>query len=159
MMQIQPFNTEDANVRSNVKHIMFVAPVKHLTDDEVLSTLRLIQLQSLLSEGRFNQIVIHRNDKRLELCDDMDRFLAMLIDCHLREVLLTTKRCRMLFGNTVYHWRKIARKCPLTDVASAISECSSGYFGRGWILAPNICTLRKWIITNSNNPEIRNLKL
>lgn len=159
MKQIAPFNPEDPEVQENVKHIMWVAPVRHLTEDEVLSTLRLIQLQALLSEGRYNQIVIHRNDKRLELCDDMDRFLAMLIDCHLREVLLTTKRCRMLFGNTVYHWRKIAHKSALTDVASAVSECSSGYYGRGWVLAANIFTLRKWIITNSNNREIRNLKL
>lgn len=161
MTQIKPFNPEDADVQENVRHIMYVAPVKNLTEDEVLSTLRLIQLQLLLA-GEYNDwqyICIHRNDKRLELCNDTDRFMAMLIECHLREVLLTTKRCRNLFGGTVYYWRKIARKCPLTDVASALSECSSGYFGRGWILAPNICTLRKWIITNSNNPEIKNLKL
>lgn len=161
MIQIQPFNPEDADVQKNVKHIMETAPVKHLTEDEVLSTLRLVQLQSLLV-GEYNDwqyICIHRNDKRLELCDDTDRFMAMLIECHLREVLLFSGRCRNLFGGTVYHWRKIARKSSLVSVASAISECGAGYYGRGWELAPNIYTLRKWIITNSNNPEIKNLKL
>ena len=45
MIQITPFSPENPDVQENVKHIMWVAPVRHLTEDEVLSTLRLVQLQ------------------------------------------------------------------------------------------------------------------
>lgn len=159
MTQIRPFNPEDPDVQANVARIMMQAPVRNLTEAEVLATLRLLQLTVLLSNDYDRYTVcIHRNDKRLELCDDCDRFLALLIDCDGREVILGTKRCRSCFGGTVYHWRKIARKCPITDTASAVSDCSSGYYGRGWIIAPHIQTLRRWIICNSTNPEIRKLK-
>ena len=144
MTQILPFNPEGH--QSEIDLIMEAAPVKNLTPDEALTTLRLLELQKFLSQGRYNEIVIHRNDKRLELLDDKDRFLAMLADCDRRDVLLFSGRCRSLFGGSVYHWRNIARKCPITAVASAISECGSGYYGRGWEIAPHICTLRKWII-------------
>lgn len=164
MTQIKPFDPQDPEVRSNLDHILKVAPVKNLSEDEVLTTLRLLQLQAALRTPNHtqyyrDQVIVHQHDPRLELCDDQDRFLAMLLDCDMREVILGTKRCRRLFGGTVYHWRRIAHKCPITETASAISECSSGYFGRGWIIAPNICTLRRWIINNSTNPEIRSLKV
>jgi len=164
MTQIQPFNPEDPEIQSNVAYILMAAPVKNLTEQEVLTTLRLLQLQVLLRQPNYNCywtdiVVVHRNDPRLELCDDSDRFLAMLIDCDLRDVLLCTKRCRMLFGGTTYHWRKIGRTMPITDTASALSECSSGYYGRGWVIAPHICTLRKWIIEHSNNEQIRSLRV
>ena len=164
MTQIQPFTPWDKDIQSNKEYIMMTAPVKNLTEEEVLITLRLLQLQVLLGEENRqgywrDMVVIHRNDPRLALLDDKEKFLAMLIDCDLRDVLLTSKRCRSLFGGTVYHWRKIGRTCPVTETASAISECSSGYYGRGWIIAPHICTLRKWIIAHSNNEQIRKLKV
>lgn len=164
MTQIQPFNPEDPEIQSNVAYILMLAPIKNLTEDEVKATIRLLQLQYHLRVPNRNGyvrdvVVVHRNDPRLELCDDNDRFLAMLIDCDLRDVLLGTKRCRSCFGGSVYHWRKIARKCPVTDTASAISDCSSGYYGRGWVIAPHICTLRKWIISNSTDELTRSIKV
>lgn len=140
----------DPRIREKIDRIMAAAPVKNLTEDEVLTTLRLIEITEALYEGRYNQIVVHRHDKRLELCDDNDRFLAMLADCDAREVLLFTGRCRSLFGGTVYHWRRIAHKCPITSVASAVSEFGSGYYGRGWEIAPHIVRLRRWIIEEYN---------
>lgn len=165
MIQIQPFNAQDPEILSNMEYIKMKAPIKNLTDDEVLLTLRLLQLQVLLRVPNRNGwcrdvVVVHRHDPRLELLDDNDRFLAMLIDCDLRDVLLTSKRCRMLFGGTVYHWRKIGRTCPITDVASALSEFGDGgYYGRGWVIAPHIRNLRKWIIEHSDNEQIKNLKV
>lgn len=160
MIQIQPFNPEDPEIQSNVAYILMAAPIRNLTEQEVQTTLRLLQLHVLLQGDYRGEVVVHRNDARLELCDDSDRFLAMLLDCDLRDVLLGTKRCRSCFGGTVYHWRRIARKCPITDTASALSEYGDGgYYGRGWVIAPHICTLRKWIINNSNNTEIRSLKV
>lgn len=157
MTQIQPFNPTDPEILSMVEYIMEHKPVKNLNKDEVLTTLRLIEIQKALKEGRYSQIVVHRNDKRLELLDDNDKFLAMLADCDKRDVLLFSGRCRSLFGGSVYHWRNIARKCPITAVASAVSECGSGYYGRGWEIAPHICTLRKWIIEHIE--EYKSLKV
>lgn len=164
MTQIQPFMLWDPEILSNMEYIKMKAPIKNLTDEEVLLTLRLLQLQALLKQPNRNGyvrdvVVIHQYDPRLELLDDKEKFLAMLIDCDLRDVLLTSKRCRRLFGGTVYHWRKIGRTCPITETASAISECYSGYFGRGWVIAPHIRNLRKWIIDHSDNEQIRNLKV
>lgn len=158
MRCIQPFNPWDAERLQVMNNIILAHPVSHLTQDEVLTTLRLMELQAQLLEGRYNDIVVHRNDKRLELCDDKDRFLALLADCDRRDVLLFSGHCRSLFGGTVYHWRKIARTCPITDVASAISECGAGYYGRGWEIAPHIARLRKWIIDNIDYSLINKLK-
>ena len=155
MTQILQFNPADPNIQDECKRILEAAPSKNLTPEEVLTTLRLIELQQFLSQGRYNEIVIHKNDKRLELCDDNDRFLAMLADCDARGVLLFSRRCRSLFGGTVYHWRNIGRKCPITAVASAISECGSGYYGRGWEIAPHIVRLRKWILENIRNNNLK----
>ena len=33
MTQIEPFNPWDTEIQSNLKHIMFAAPVKNLTED------------------------------------------------------------------------------------------------------------------------------
>ena len=155
MKQVQPFNPWDTEIVSKINQIMEAHPVNNLTQDEVLTTLRLMQLQKELSEGRYNQICIHKNDKRLELCEDTDRFLAMLADADARDVLLFSGRCRALFGGSIYHWRNIGRKCPITAVASAISECGSGYYGRGWEIAPHIKRLINWININLkvNNNE------
>ena len=151
MTQIEPFDPWRSDVLSMMNHIILAHPVSNLTQDEVLTTLRLIELKKFLNEGRYDQVCIHKNDKRLELCDDNDKFLAMLADCDARGVLLFSGRCRSLFGGTVYHWRNIGRKCPITAVASAISECGSGYYGRGWEIAPHIVRLREWIIDNILN--------
>lgn len=145
--------------KAEVNRIMEARPIMNLTEDEVITTLRLLELEAFLSEGRYNQVVVHRNDSRLEMCDDNDRFLAMLIDCYKRDVILGTKRCRSCFGGTVYHWRKIAHKCPITDVASAVSECGSGYYGRGWIIAAHIERLRTYILETSSYSKIQKLKV
>jgi len=144
--------------KAEVQRIMEAKPVNNLTEDEVVTTLRFLELKASLSEGRYIQVVVHRNDPRLELCDDNDRFLALLADCDSREVLLGTKRCRSIFGGTVYHWRKIGHKCPITDVASALSECSSGYYGRGWVIAPHIEMLISYILETSTYARIQKLK-
>lgn len=149
---------EGDEFKAEVDRILEAKPVKNLTEDEVVTTLRLMELEAELSEGRYNQIVIHRNDQRLDLCEDNDKFLALLADCDRRDVLLFTGRCRKIFGGTVYHWRNIAHKCPITSVASAISECGQGYYGRGWEIAPHIQTLRKWIIQTSKYSRILKLK-
>lgn len=155
MKQVQPFNPWDTEIVSKMNKIIEARPISNLTQDEVLTTLRFLELKEFLSEGRYNQIVIHRNDKRLELCEDTDRFLAMLADADARDVLLFSGRCRSLFGGSIYRWRNIGRKCPITAVASAISECGSGYYGRGWEIAPHIERLIKWININLkvNNNE------
>jgi hypothetical protein len=145
MKQILPFNPEGH--QSEIDLIMKASPVKNLTPEEVLTTMRLIELQAFLAEGRYNQIVVHKNDKRLELCDDNDRFLAMLADCDARDVLLFSGRCRALFG----------RKNPITAVSSAVSECGSGYYGRGWEIAPHIQRLRKFMIEIDIRQEVRKL--
>lgn len=157
MKQITPFDPDKVH-QPEIDLIISTAPVKNLTKDEVVTTMRLIELHAFLAAGRYNEVVIHRNDKRLELCDDKDKFLAMLVDCGKRDVLLFSGRCRSLFGGTVYHWRNIGRKCPITSVASAISECGTGYYGRGWEIAPHIKRLRKHIIELSIRPEIQKLK-
>lgn len=146
MKQIQPFDANSVSVQKNINRIMIAATLRNLTYKEIVTTLRMLDLHKELSVNDYGEVVVHRNDKRLELLPDEDKFLALLIDCDKREVLLGTKRCRSCFGGTVYHWRNIARKCAITSVASAISECGSGYYGRGWEIAPHICTLRKWII-------------
>ena len=158
MIQIKPFNPEDPEIRSNVAHILMCKPVKNLTEAEVLTTLRLLQLHCMLKDGEYRYICVCINDKRLELLPDEDKFLAVLLDCDLREVLMNTKSLIRRFGGTAYHWRKIARQCPITDTASAVSECGTGYYGRGWLIAPHICTLRRWIIQHSDNPEINSLR-
>jgi len=156
MTKIQPFRPESPEVLAEYDRIMAAKPVKNLTFDEVLTTLRYLELKSFLAEGRYKQIVVHKNDKRLELCDDNDRFLALLADCDSRDVLLFSGRCRSLFGGSVYHWRNIGRKCPITDVSSAISECGTGYYGRGWEIAPHIKTLIRWINNYNNNINNKN---
>lgn len=161
---ILPFNREvwmadGDEFKAEVERILEAKPVKNLTEDEVITTLRLLELEAGLSEGSYNQLVVHRKDPRLEMCDDTDKFLAMLADCDKRDVLLFTGRCRSLFGGSVYHWRNIAHKCPITSVASAISECGQGYYGRGWEIAPHISRLCKFILDTSNYSKIQKLKI
>lgn len=147
MTQILGFNPADPNFQHEITNILDKTPIKNLTYEEVCTTLRLIEIQEAL-QNSYGEVIVNKNDKRLKLCDDNDRFLALLADCDAREVLLFSGRCRSLFGGSVYHWRNIARKCPITAVASAISECGSGYYGRGWEIAPHIKRLIKWISEN-----------
>lgn len=157
MRQIEPFNPQDPLIQANVEHIMKHAPVKNLTREEVLITLRLIQLEVQLRDEH-GYVSVFYNDRRLEKCDDTDKFLAMLLDRNSIEYLLGTRFCMDHFGGTRYHWQKIGRTSPITTTASAVSDCSNGYYGRGWIIAPHIMTLRNWIIMNSDNEEISKLK-
>ena len=154
MKQIEPFDPDKVS-QSAIDLIIKTAGVKNLTREEVLTTMRLIDLHAFLAEGRYNEVVVHRKDNRLALCDDKDKFLAMLADADARDVLLFSGRCRALFGGSIYHWRNIGRKCPITAVASAISESGSGYYGRGWEIAPHIKRLINWININLkvNNNE------
>ena len=129
-----------------VDRTMAAKPIMNLTEDEVIITLRFLELKKFLQEGRWDDIVVSKNDKRLELCDDKDKFLAMLADCDKRDYILNTKRCRRLFGGTPYYWRKIAHQCPIITVASALSENGDGgYYGKGWVVAAHINTLIEWI--------------
>ena len=79
----------------------------------------------------------------------------------MRGTILTSKRCRYCFGQTQYYWRKVAGRCVIITTASVMENAEYGgrYFGRGWKLAPNIITLRRWIVSNSQNPDINKLKV
>ena len=48
MTTIAPFNPEAEDIKRSVKQIMKHAPIQHLTEDEVLTTIRLLQLEVLL---------------------------------------------------------------------------------------------------------------
>lgn len=150
---IAPFNPQDAEVRANVQRIIDAAPVKNLTEDEVLQTLRLVQLERLLRDDKRTSrfaVTVYQDDQRLMACSDEDKFLALLLDADCRKTLLMSKRCRYCFGQTPYYWRKIASQCVLVAVSSNMVDADNGgrYYGRGWVLAPNIVTLRRWIEEN-----------
>ena len=159
MTTLAKFDPDSEGNRRSIAHILEHAPVMHLTLREVISTLRLIRLQSCLADRQYQDIYVHNNDVRLQYCDDTDRFLALLLECDQRSLILGTKRCRLRFGGSPYHWRKIARDCEIVTTASAVSDSGTGYYGRGWVLAPNIVTLRKWIVATTENPEIKRLKV
>lgn len=161
---IPPFQPQSEEVRANVARIMEAAPVQNLTEDEVLQTLRLLQLHSLLLDEqrtRHHSVTIYQDDVRLQTASADDRFLALLLDADVRGTILTSKRCRYCFGQTQYYWRKVAGRCVITTTASIMENAEYGgrYFGRGWKLAPNIITLRRWIVSNSQNPDINKLKV
>ena len=83
----------------------------------------------------------------------------MLIDWEMRELLLCTKDLVRKFQGTGYHWRKVAKDCPVTSVASALSQDGDpGYRGRGWQVAPHICTLIRWIVQHTDNEDIKLLR-
>ncbi len=161
---IPPFDPSSEEIKSNVARIMEAAPVMNLTEDEVLQTLRLLQLHVLLLDEhrttRFS-VTVYQEDQRLINCDADDRFLALLLDADVRGLLLTSKRCRYSFGGTQYSWRKVASRCCIVTTASMTMEAEYGgkYLGRGWKLAPNIVTLRRWIVENSTNEDIKKLNI
>ena len=155
---LKKFDPDTEAMRRSVDHILNNAPVANLTLREVISTLRLIRLHASLADRQYGDVYVHNNDERLQDCDDTDRFLALLLECEQRDMLLGTRRCRIRFGGTPYHWRKIARDCEIVTTESSVSE-DGGYYGRGWVLAPNIVTLRKWIVATTQNPDIKRLKV
>lgn len=155
---IPPFDRTDEGIKRSLAYIMEHAPVANLTPEEVLSTIRLIRLHTYLADSQYQDVYVHNNDVRLQLCDDTDRFMALLLECEQRDQLLGTKRCRLRFGGSAYHWRKIARDSCIVTTESSVSE-DGGYYGRGWVLAPHIVTLRKWIHQTSQNPDIKRLKI
>ena len=170
---IPPFQPQSEEVRANVARIMEAAPVQNLTEDEVLQTLRLLQLHSLLldeARTQHHSVTVYQDDVRLQTASADDRFLALLLDADVRGTILTSKRCRYCFGQTQYYWRKVAGRCVIITTASGMENAVYGglmknadyggrYFGRGWKLAPNIVTLRRWIVSNSQNPDINKLKV
>ena len=158
MKQLSRFDKTSESVKRSLSHILANAPVINLTEDEVISTLRLVRLHAFLADRQHQDVYVHNNDVRLQNCDDTDRFLALLLECEQRDQLLGTKRCRLRFGGTTYHWRKIARECEIVITESSVSE-DGGYFGRGWVLAPNIATLRRWIVATTQNADIKRLKV
>lgn len=152
------FDPDTEGNRRSIAHILEHAPVMHLTLREVISTLRLIRLHVSLADRRYGDVYVRNDDKRLQYCDDTDKFLALLLECEQCHQLLGTKRCCLRFGGTPYHWRKIAHDCEIVTTESSVSE-DGGYYGRGWVLAPNIVTLRKWIVATTQNPDIKRLKV
>lgn len=110
--------------------------VKNLSDKEITATVRMLELRDQYS---YHQL--WEKDPDIQQLTDEEKFALTLKAQDSCDYLLTTKTLIHLFGGTKYHWRKIGRNSPLTETASAISECSSGYYGRGWIIAPHIHTL------------------
>jgi hypothetical protein len=162
MTPLAKFDPDTEAMRRSIDHILEHAPVMHLTLREVISTLRLIRLHAYLADRQYSDVYVHNNDVRLQYCDDTDKFLALLLECEQRDQLLGTKRCRLRFGGSPYHWRNIARDCEIVTTSSVPGGSAAGinaYYGRGWRLAPNIVTLRKWIVATTENPDIKRLKL
>lgn len=161
---IPPFNPQSKEVQDNVKRIMDAEPVMHLTEEEVLQTLRLLQLHvALFDENRATHfsVSVYQEDHRLQSCSPEDKFMALLLDADVRGVIFTTKRCRYCFGQTQYYWLKIARKSSLITTSSVMAEGDYGdrFYGKGWVVSPNIKTLRRWIVENSDNEDIKKLKV
>lgn len=155
---LAPFDRTSDGCKRSIAYILENAPILHLTAEEVVSTLRLIRVHAYLADKQYNDVYVHNNDRRLQQCDDVDRFLALILECEQRDQLLGTKRCRLRFGGTPYHWRKVAKDTHIVVASSAVSE-DGGYYGRGWELAPHIVSLRKWIHATTENPDIKRLKI
>ena len=95
---IPPFDRTSEAVKRSLAHILEHAPVLNLTHQEALSTLRLIRLHAYLADRQYQDVYVHNDDERLSQCDDTDRFLALLLECDQRNLLLGTRRCRLRFG-------------------------------------------------------------
>lgn len=146
MTKIPPFKPH----QPLIDMIMECKPVQNLTEEEVKETLRLEELYDLLKDDNRSEhfaVTVWQDDQRLEDCSDEDKFKAMLLDTDCRKTILTSKRCIYCFGGSTYRWRKIARNSVLTTTKSVTVEAEYGgrYLGTGWVIAPNIVTLRKFI--------------
>lgn len=147
---IPAFDPYSQEIVAMVNAIRHLEPVAHLRYEEVVQTLRLIQLeQALKDEKRTSHfsVTIYQADKRLGNLSDDDKFLALLLDADCRNSILTSKRCRYCFGGTAYSWRKVAGRCELIEARSATVEGEYGgrYLGRGWCITPYIKTLKGWM--------------
>lgn len=150
---ITPFNANSKEVLEKVFDVLVLAPVKNLTEQEAIWTLRLIDMErQLTDEKRISRhaVTVWQDDSRLLEASADDKFLALLLDADCRQVLLNSKRCHYCFGHPQYYWLQVAKRCPIIVTKSATLEGEYGgrFLGRGWVIAPHIQTLRKWIINN-----------
>lgn len=162
-MTIPPFNPGNEDIKNSVRYILYHAPIQNLTEEEVLTTLRLLQLEILLQSSKLSRysVTIYQDDERLQNLTDDDRLLAMLLHCRCRSnLLLQYKLLRWAFGQTDYHWRKVIKRCPIIDTVSqtVAGQYGGRYLGKGWVIAKHIQSLRIWIIENSKNEEYQKLK-
>lgn len=147
-MTITPFlKKDDPQTIKLVGIIMKMKPIQNLTEEEVITAMKLWRLEYMLRKDETYPVTIYQNDRRLELLTDEDRFLAALLDTDCRDTLLTYKRLHYLFGGTEGFWRKIVKNSVAIDVRSKMVEGGHGgrYLGRGWVIAPNIRSLVNWI--------------
>lgn len=163
MIVYPPFNPEAEDIKRSVKHIMEHAPIQHLTEEEVLTTIRLLQLEVWLQSSKLSRysVTIYQDDERLQSLTDDDRLLAMLLHCRCRSnLLLQYKLLRWAFGQTDYYWRKVIKRCPIIDTVSqtVAGQYGGRYLGKGWVIAKHIQSLRIWIIQHSNKEEYKQLK-
>ena len=161
-MNIPPFDPE--TVKYTAQYILDNAPIQNLTEEEVLTTIRLLQLEVLLQSSKLSRysVTIYQDDERLQSLTDDDRLLAMLLHCRCRSnLLLQYKLLRWAFGQTDYHWRKVIKRCPIIDTVSQTIAGQYGgrYLGKGWVIAQHIQSLRAWIIQGSTKEEYRQLKV
>lgn len=159
MSKVIPFDAERPEVRSWIDFIMIRKPIQNLTEDEVVTTLRLQHLyyQMRDSDAVFD-VTVYQNDNRLEDLTDEELFLAALLDTNCRGLLLGFKRLHYCFGGNEGRWRKIVKACPIIKTQSRMEHAGGGrYYGKGWVIAPHIVTLRKWLFENVGNIEERNI--
>ena len=161
-MKIPPFNPTDKDIVNSLRYILHNAPVQNLTEEEVLTTLRLMQLEIMLQDTERSKyrVTIYSDDARLQDVTDDDRFLAALLHTFYRGEMLQHKHLRYFYGNTYCHWRKIMKRCVIIETVSQTIEGKYGgsFLGKGWVIAKHIKTLRNWIIENSKNEEFKKLK-
>ena len=152
-MKFEPRIINALDVIPIINKVVDAKPVAHLEYDEIVQTIRLMQLeQALTDEERTSHfaVTVYQDDQRLEGLTDDDKFLALLLDADCRGTILTSKRCAYCFGGKAYYWRKVAGRCEIIDTKSATLEGEYGgrYLGRGWVIAPYIQRLRKWMKEN-----------
>lgn len=149
MKRVRPFDPQSEEVRQMVSHVLGHAPVQHLTEEEVICTLRLLQLRDDLHDTERSRyaVTLYRDDERLEGCTRDVMFLALLLDADSRDTLLMSKKCMYTFGLSIHRWRTAAKECPICTTASATVVGSQGgyYLGKGWKIAPHIKRLINWI--------------
>ena len=164
MTTIPPFNPEAEDIKRSVRYILDNAPIQHLTEEEVLTTIRLLQLEVWLQSSKLSRysVTVYQDDERLQSLTDDDRLLAMLLHCRCRSnLLLQYKLLLWAFGHTEYHWKKVVKRCPIIEMTSQTVNGQYGgrYLGKGYVIAKHIQSLRIWIIQHSNKEEYKKLKI
>lgn len=150
-MNIEPIKLNELSGYDELIDSMIAAqPIKNLNRGEALNTIRMFEISLKLGDTKHDgfPIDVYKNDKRMVGWSDNDKFLALLIEHDQQDLILTSNRLVYCFGKSKYYWRKIGRTNPVTTTASAISECSAGYYGRGWVVAPHIKTLYRWFVNH-----------